>query len=80
MIYSVLKKLILFGATQFIVLNKGHEDEGVSLFSAMRTLDVLNTALALFGPTFLPDNVCRLRGTESLRAKPGSLASDEVVR
>lgn len=44
------------------------------------TLDVLNTALALFGPTFLPVSVGRLRHTDSLQAKPGPLASDNVVR
>lgn len=37
-------------------------------------LDVLNTALVLSGPVFLPVNVGRLRSTDSLRAKPDPLA------
>lgn len=36
-----------------------------NICSAVMTLDVLNIALALFGPTFLPVNVGGLRSTES---------------
>lgn len=47
------------------------------MFSA---LDLLNTALALFGPTFLPVYFSRLKSTDSLRTKPGSLDLDDDVR